>query len=831
MTGLRWVAEQVGVHLRPPGTVDPAGSAGSVGPVGSVDPSGPDGPVGPLDPRLGDLPVGMALRTAPGRVHLLVSTVLGKHVPVPPRVVLRWGAELGARTGAAVDAEPVGLVVGFAETATGLGHEVAAALGADYLHTTRHPGAAAAALIEITEAHSHAPHHLLAPDDVALLSRDGVTVLVDDELSTGRTAVGLVRMLQRRHPRRQTVDRSGPVPRYVIATLLDTRGPQDRAWMAHEAAELGVRIEVVALREAVVGLEPTAGSRAAAHVRPPVAAAAARAEPSQTTGREPVVVDAGWPQDLPTGGRGGWYAADADRLRAAVRAAAARVVAALPPADEHAPGGARRLHVLGHEELMFVPTLIAAELERGARPGDVVTVSATTRSPAVVVDEPGYPLRSAVVFPAAGLGADGTRYAYNLPPCDVLVVVVDETVDPAALLARGGQVSAVQAVCDAVVVLRVSGGGGRRGPRPLYAPRFSTVHRRDVEWLVRDLSEFDLERSVADRELSIQSGLEHYAESLPIEYVPTPEYLELFDSAVRDGSRRVAAAVGTVAERAVVACGPGVVLISLARAGVPAGVLMRRWLAHRHGWDVPHHAVSIVRGRGIDQVALAYLLARYAPKRLLFVDAWTGKGAIATELRAAVGASPWAARGLSARLAVLTDPGRCADLSGSREDFLIASACLNATGSGLVSRTVLHPRLTGPDGFHGAKFYPDLAPGDRTHVFLDAVTAQFDVVQDQVADAVREAQPVPEPGWATGHVAAIGCEYGVTDVHRIKPGVGETTRVLLRRVPDMVLVRARTPEVAPVLRLAGERGVPVRVLPELPFACVGLIRATQRPDV
>ncbi|MBJ8193981.1 hypothetical protein JDS79_45615, partial [Bacillus cereus] len=55
-------------------------------------------------------------------------------------------------------------------------------------------------------------------------------------------------------------------------------------------------------------------------------------------------------------------------------------------------------------------------------------------------------------------------------------------------------------------------------------------------------------------------------------------------------------------------------------------------------------------------------------------------------------------------LAVLADPGRCSETFGTREDYLIPSACLNSTVSGLMSRTVLRDDLIGPDDFHGAKF-------------------------------------------------------------------------------------------------------------------------------
>ena len=47
---------------------------------------------------------------------------------------------------------------------------------------------------------------------------------------------------------------------------------------------------------------------------------------------------------------------------------------------------------------------------------------------------------------------------------------------------------------------------------------------------------------------------------------------------------------------------------------------MRRWGRHRHGLDLPHYAVSIVRGRGIDANALRWLAAHHAPADVVFVD-------------------------------------------------------------------------------------------------------------------------------------------------------------------------------------------------------------------
>ena len=285
---------------------------------------------------------------------------------------------------------------------------------------------------------------------------------------------------------------------------------------------------------------------------------------------------------------------------------------------------------------------------------------------------------------------------------------------------------------------------------------------------------------------------------------------------------------GVVTEIILAERGHDAVLVSLARAGTPVGVLMRRWAQRAHGLDLPHHAVSIVRGRGIDTTALRWLGREYDPSRIVFVDGWTGKGAITRELADALDETAQATgMRFDPELAVLADPGSCVRTFGTRDDFLIPSACLNSTVSGLVSRTVLRDDLIGPDDFHGAKFYAELADADVSGLFLDTVSARFDAVaedvaRDRVALAAGDRTPTWE-GWRA--VERIGAEYGIDNVNLIKPGVGETTRVLLRRVPWQILARKGVgAELDHVRMLAAQRGVPVREVDELPYSCVGLIK-------
>jgi hypothetical protein len=374
-------------------------------------------------------------------------------------------------------------------------------------------------------------------------------------------------------------------------------------------------------------------------------------------------------------------------------------------------------------------------------------------------------------------------------------------------------------------------------PAPLSGPEFGSYAADEVSWLLKDLSDVDLEADVAERERRIQAGAAHYAESLPIEYQPDEAYRSLFDEVLAASAERLALAVATVSELVVAERGDDIVLVSLARAGTPVGILMRRWLASGRAasvpsLEVPHYAVSIVRDRGIDSVALDYLARHHDPAAVVFVDGWTGKGAIARELTEALDAYHTAGGArFDDELVVLADPGHCVRTFGTRDDFLIASACLNSTVSGLISRTVLNDTWIGPGDFHGAKFYRELARDDVSGRLLDVVSGAFGAVRDRVpaeVAAIRDGDRTPTwTGWAS--VEKVREEYGIASVNFVKPGVGETTRVLLRRVPWRVLVReADAPEHAHLRMLAAARGVPVEVVPDLAYSCMGLIKDVQQ---
>ena len=344
---------------------------------------------------------------------------------------------------------------------------------------------------------------------------------------------------------------------------------------------------------------------------------------------------------------------------------------------------------------------------------------------------------------------------------------------------------------------------------------FGTYRPGDVTLLLKDITGLVEPLDAPEREKRIQAGV-HYCEMLPLEYEPSKAYMEAFERALALYAPMTAAAVEAVSQRLCADLGPSPVLVSLARAGTPIGVLIRHCIA-RMGGDAPHYSVSIIRGRGIDRNAMRYILSRHDPERLAFVDGWTGKGAILRQLTEAVADVP----GVRPALAVLSDPARISTWCGTHDDFLIASSCLNSTVSGLLSRTFLRADIIGPGDFHGAAFYSELRDRDLTYRFIDAVEACF----GRCAGALPPERPAPalSPGEELDRIRE---GFGIRDLNLVKPGIGEATRVLLRRLPWRVLVHSLNDEahLGHLYRLAAEKGVVPEEYPLTNYRAVGLIR-------
>lgn len=362
----------------------------------------------------------------------------------------------------------------------------------------------------------------------------------------------------------------------------------------------------------------------------------------------------------------------------------------------------------------------------------------------------------------------------------------------------------------------------------LIPDKMGSYKDNDVIFLLRDISNYIIETKTEERESLIQGG-RHYSEMLPVEYQPNNEYVSLFQSSLHMYARRIAVAVGVVAEQIVATKGLNdLVLVSLARAGTPIGVLIKRYILQKYGQSIPHYSISIIRGRGIDEVAIDYIFTQHNNPQIQFIDGWTGKGAITQELDSACSQyNRTHSQSIDSSLAVLADPGHCVSIYGTREDFLIPSACLNSTVSGLVSRTVLNYEFMKKDDFHGAKFYQELTDVDLSNEYVDTIAAEFPFIKEEVEQTLLDKQlEAQQPLW-TGlkSVKGIQEKFNIASDHFVKPGVGETTRVLLRRVPWKILINPKySNDLTHILLLAKERNVPIEEYDDMSYSCCGIIK-------
>ncbi|MEC5163057.1 MULTISPECIES: cysteine protease StiP family protein [unclassified Janthinobacterium] len=357
---------------------------------------------------------------------------------------------------------------------------------------------------------------------------------------------------------------------------------------------------------------------------------------------------------------------------------------------------------------------------------------------------------------------------------------------------------------------------------------FSGSYRAgDVSFLLKPIGVEPI-LDLDEKERLIQSGRRHYSEMLSPESLPSPAYLALFRDAFAANRQRMARDCLRLAALIAARRDGAITLVSLARAGTPVGVILGHLLRRVFGRECSHYSVSIIRDRGVDEVALRHILRQgHSAESIVFIDGWTGKGVISRELRQAVdGFNARHRSAVDGGLYVLCDLAGTAACAASGDDYLIPSSILNATVSGLVSRSVLNQAI-GPDDFHGCVYYEQFAAHDQSRQFADGLVG--DAVALAAAEGVPAAQALDARAAAAtsaAYMAQAQRRYGIDDVNLVKPGIGEATRVLLRRVPQRLIVRdADAPDVAHLCLLAAEKSIPLTIDATLPYQAAALIRS------
>jgi len=328
--------------------------------------------------------------------------------------------------------------------------------------------------------------------------------------------------------------------------------------------------------------------------------------------------------------------------------------------------------------------------------------------------------------------------------------------------------------------------------------------------------------SVEEKERLLQRGGIHYSKMITAEEVPTQAYLDIFKTLVDKYADRLAEEVKLLAKKLYESKGKQITLVSLARAGTPIGVLLTRVLKMYYTDDIKHYSVSIVRDRGIDSAALQHIAnSGRASESVIFVDGWTAKGVINKELKSAV--ADWNRHSdyrIGDELCVISDLSGNAEYIATTDDYAIPSGVLNSTVSGLVSRTMM---LDDVAGFHQCVVYENLAKHDLTNWFVDKIVSRF----EQVGIAVDNSSPA----WRASRQASLSIflgkvmdEFQIDDINKIKPGVAEATRVMLRRIPRVLILKdINNPDTMHLKVLASEKNVPIVLDPTMPFSAMGII--------
>ncbi|MGC5775880.1 phosphoribosyltransferase family protein [Paenibacillus pabuli] len=377
----------------------------------------------------------MAARLNKKRSFLFVSKLLGKHIAVNPYTSLLSGAALAVllyenlshgedkRISEWKQRMVRGLTdpedaceayeylihaemtlpeevkfVGFAETATALGHSMYELFAdhATYIHSTREYLPEIEPDIQFEEEHSHAMSHRCYALDSESLAEGGPLVLVDDEITTGNTTLNIIRDIQRSYPRK----------RYYIASLLDWRTDADEQRFSALENELGITITPLCLLKGKIQVtgEPSIDAVRKKRVNEPSSLISVLSVAGELEQWAAVSADSeGNRSSIPYlryTGRFGIHSAHNPILSSGI----SRIAALL---REKRKG--QRTLVMGTGEFMHIPMRIAAEM------GDGVLYQSTTRSPIYTVNHPGYAVTAGEGY-ASPEDPSIQNYIYNVSP-------------------------------------------------------------------------------------------------------------------------------------------------------------------------------------------------------------------------------------------------------------------------------------------------------------------------------------------------------------------------------------------------------------------------------
>ena len=223
------------------------------------------------------------------------------------------------------------------------------------------------------------------------------------------------------------------------------------------------------------------------------------------------------------------------------------------------------------------------------------------------------------------------------------------------------------------------------------------------------------------------------------------------------------------------------VLVSLARGGIPYGVLCGRYLRKYYRYCAPHYVVSLVRGVGFDENALEYILKRHEDKDIVFIDGWTGSGYLTDQLKLYVNKFN-SDHGIHIvpEMAVVADLAEVCRLNGTTEDIFLPSSCLNAEVSGLISSICINKKFIGVKDFHGCILMGEMKASDLSVYYADTVSAAFQKAEPACEMELRKGAEKNVSLYKNARGAIIE-QLGLAPDAKVRLGIGESFRALFRQ--------------------------------------------------
>ena len=142
----------------------------------------------------------------------------------------------------------------------------------------------------------------------------------------------------------------------------------------------------------------------------------------------------------------------------------------------------------------------------------------------------------------------------------------------------------------------------------------------------------------------------------------------------------------------------------------------------------------------------------------------------------------------------------------------------------MISRTILNQDYLEADDFHGCKYYSEFAEADLSVWFIEQLMAEINNIEKPNNLAIKPLNREQLQKTNQSFIKQLMAKYKIKDIKLIRPGIGEAIRVLLRRIPDRILVQDKnSPEITPFLVLAAEKQVPVEEMSMMPYKATGIV--------